>query len=185
MLLLPAVVTAGVVMLVHQPLRPRFFFFLAGPAAILAAHGVAMAAAAIGRRSAEDARPAAMAVLTTGLLALAVVPLSRNFREPKQDFVGAVHVLEAREAQGASIAAAGPACYPMARFYGHQAWPCLLAPADFRQWATARNPLLVYTLGDYIDDVDLRQLVRTSCRPIETFPWTLGCGDVVICEPGP
>jgi hypothetical protein len=173
-----------VVILVHQPLRPRFFFFLAGPAAILAAHGVAMVAAAIAHRSAEDARPVTMAVLTAGLLALAVVPLSRNFREPKQDFVGAIHVLEARQARGASIAAAGPACYPMARFYGHQEWPCLLEPGDFRQWAASGNPLLVYTLGDYIDDVDLRQLVRTSCRPLETFPGTLGGGDVVICEPG-
>ncbi|MFN7917109.1 MAG: glycosyltransferase family 39 protein [Vicinamibacterales bacterium] len=187
LLVVPAFVTAAAVIGLQQPLRPRFFFFLSGAAAIFVGRGLGALADALGARLRSGTAPAA-STLTAGLAILlatgSVAALPRNYDLPKQDFDGAVRYLEAAERAGAKVASAGPACWPLEFYYGKKAaWPCLASLDDLRSFtAQSSRALVVITLTDYIVDASLRQALTKGCPPAQTFPGTLGGGDLVVCD---
>ena len=188
MLTAPAVVTALAVVVLHQPIRPRFFFFLSGAAAICVGLGVGVVVDAIVRGgSAARSRGRLIGVIacTTVLVALSAVALPRNYQVPKQDFDGAVRFLEAAETQGARIAAAGPACPPLDVHYEKASWPCLAGIADWNALRGAgQRVLIVHTLTEYVED-DLRARLRTDCPTVQRFEGTLGGGDIIVCDGTP
>lgn len=177
-LVAPAFVTAASLVVLGQPLRPRFFFFLAGAAVVCAGRGAGVLGAALGRREVMTA------VVATVLATASVLALPRNYRIPKQDFASAVAFLDAEVSGGASIGAAGPACFPIERYFGRQSWRCLETADDLSDLLRSSSPvLIIHTLGAYIEDSQLRERVLTACDPVRTFPGTLGGGDVVVCRP--
>jgi uncharacterized membrane protein len=183
LLVLPAVVTVASILVLGQPLRPRFFFFLSGVAAIFVGRGVGAIVAGASRRLIPPA--AGVAAVTGVLIAASAVALPRNYSVPKQDFEGAVQFLEGEESAGARVAAAGPACFPIRDYFGKGAWPCLTSMADVTTHSTtATRVLVVYTLAEYINDPALRAVLvdRAACPMVRTFPGTLGDGDLVVCD---
>lgn len=187
LLLAPAVVTAVLVIALHQPLRPRFFFFLSGAAALFVGRGLGALADAVGARVRSGTAPTA-ASLTVGLAVLlataSLAALPRNYQLPKQDFDGAVQYLEAAERAGAHVASAGPACLPLDTYYEKKdRWSCLKSLADLEAFvARDGRPLVVITLTDYIDDPPLREYLTTRCPQTRVFPGTLGGGDMIVCD---
>jgi uncharacterized membrane protein len=182
LLLAPAIVTATVVVGLGQPLRPRFFFFLSGAGALFVGRGVGAVAAALRRRRPVPA--AVIGAVTAVLIAASVVALPRNYRVPKQDFAGALVALDRAEAAGAHVATAGLACLPYDEYFGRHQWTCLKSADDLTRFAAGPGrSLVVYTLADYIDDAPLQDRLLHGCALEETFPGTLGGGDVVICAP--
>ncbi|MGE3956193.1 MAG: glycosyltransferase family 39 protein [Vicinamibacterales bacterium] len=183
LLLMPAVVTAVVVIGLQQPLRPRFFFFLSGAAAVFVGRGIGMLAELTARHASVTHRVAVLAC-TLLLAAGSAVALPKNYLVPKQDFDGAVRFLEAQHMSGARVASAGPACWPLERYYGKKdSWPCLATMADLeRLSAGTSRTLVVITLSDYIVDASLREYLRGRCPVVRVFPGTLGGGDMVVCD---
>ncbi len=184
LLVAPAVVTGLTLVALGQPIRPRFFFFLSGAAAVFVGRGIGAVVEAIAARRAH-VQPAqvtaAVVACACVLLALSATALPTNYRVPKQDFDGAVSFLEAAEMQGARIAMAGPAC-PAFELYYLKSWPCLKAADDVRTVARSADRLLVvYTLAAYIADPVLREDVRTNCVVQRRFPGTLGDGEITVC----
>jgi hypothetical protein len=178
----PAVVTGLAILAMGQPLRPRFFFFLSGAAAIFAGRGLGRLSELAGG---HGARATATALLcgTAVLITASAVALPRNYELPKQDFDGAVTFLDAEASAGARIAAAGPACLPLADYYG-KPWSCLKTVDDLRAFTAPPGPaLVVMTLVDYIEDPGLGDRLRTTCREVRRLPGTLGGGDMVVCDP--
>jgi mannosyltransferase len=177
-LVAPALVTAVSLIVLSQPLRPRFFFFLAGAAAVCAGRG----AGVIGGLFAK--RELATAGVAVALATMSALALPRNYQIPKQDFVSAMAFLDGEAANGSSIAAAGPACFPVEHYFERPAWRCLESTEDLSSFLGATSPvLIVHTLGAYIEDAQLRERVLNACEPVRTFPGTLGGGDVVVCRP--
>jgi uncharacterized membrane protein len=180
LLVVPAVVAGVALVVLGQPIRPRFFFFLAGAVAIFAGRGLGALADRFGRPHQSTAFIATGAAL---LVAFSAIGLRLNYRVPKQDFDGAVHLLESKAAGGTVIAAAAPACYPIERYYLKTDWTCLRSVTDLQSILVTPGPVLVlYTLSDYIEP-DLRLRLRTACAEFRRFPGTLGGGDVVVCDP--
>jgi hypothetical protein len=192
LLVAPVVVTAVAIVALGQPMRPRFFFFVSGTAAIFGGHGLGLLAAWLARRGQSGpsaparGRAAAWLVLATmATVALSVPALPRNYAWPKQDFDRAVRFAEIEEARGARVAVAGPACLPLDRYYGKVDWPCLASIADLQRLAASGAPvLIVHTLGVYIEDAPLRERVLEACPEVARFPGTLGGGDLIVCAPG-
>ena len=182
-LAVPAVTTLSAMVLLGQPVRPRFFFFMAGAAALCVARGLGVIAAGVLRADGAQTRRQTTLVVVATLLFVAVsVPaLPRNYRVPKQDFDGAVAWLDARVREGAVAAVAPPACLPLREYY-HRAWTCAEREADLNQLTASSDVLVLYTLPDYIGDAGLTTYLTTSCPSIATFPGTLGGGDIVVCR---
>ncbi len=186
LLIAPAVVTGVALVALGHPIRPRFFFFLAGGGAIFAGRGIGVIADVIARGPARRHATAALVCLTLVLLAGSALALPRNYRVPKQDFAGAVRYLDDAAARGVRVAAAGPACVPLHTYYERGAWPCLTTMDDWRGVTTAPGEsLVVHTLTDYVADPEVAEALRTRCRSVARFAGTLGGGDVVVCAPAP
>lgn len=184
LLIMPAVVTVAGIVVLGQPLRPRFLFFLSGAAAVFVGRGIgaAVEAATSFKVLSRDSSTAAIAACTLLLAAASAVALPYNYRVPKQDFDGAVRFLAVEETGGAEIVAAGPACLPFERYYG-KTWRCLTTPDDWRRVQSTRSRVLVaYTLAEHIEDAALRSMVRSDCSPVHVFPGSLGQGDITVCE---
>jgi mannosyltransferase len=176
----PALVAGTTLVVLGQPIRPRFFFFLAGAVAIFAGRGVGAASDRLARPEHSTAFIVAGAAL---LVAFSAVGLRLNYRVPKQDFDGAVRYLEGQSISGTVIAAVVPACFPVERYYLKTDWPCLRSVEDLQAvLATPQPVLVVYTLSDHIE-AGLRDRLRGACAESRRFPGTLGDGDVVVCDP--
>jgi mannosyltransferase len=188
LLTMPAAVTGVAIVGLGQPLRPRFFFFLSGAAAMFVGRGIGAIWGWILR--ADRSRAALTPTLgvvacTSALVAASAVSLPRNYRLPKQDFDGAVRFLESWETRGALITSSGPACWPFTFYYG-KAWKCLNDVDDWQAiGADPHRVFIAYTLSDHIEDPKLRLLVRSECPVVQTFPGTLGQGDILVCEVHP
>lgn len=182
-LAVPAVTTLGAMVVLGQPVRPRFFFFMAGSAALCVARGLGVIAAGVLRADgAQTHRQTTLVVVATLLFVAVSAPaLPRNYRVPKQDFDGAVAWLDARVREGAVAAVAPPACLPLREYY-QRAWTCAEHEADLTQLTASSDVLVLYTLPDYIGDAGLTTHLTTSCPAIATFPGTLGGGDIVVCR---
>ncbi|MEQ1729577.1 MAG: hypothetical protein ABL982_14490, partial [Vicinamibacterales bacterium] len=180
---MPVVTTLGAMVMLGQPVRPRFFFFMAGAMALCVARGLGVMAARLTRDGAASDRRRSVVVVAATLVFVAVsVPaLPRNYRVPKQDFDAAVSWLDARVRDGAVAAVVPPACLPLREYYG-RTWPCVEHEADLDRVTASSDVLVLYTLRDYIGDVGLATRLTTSCAVAETFPGTLGNGDIVVCR---
>jgi 4-amino-4-deoxy-L-arabinose transferase-like glycosyltransferase len=180
LLVVPALVAGAALVVLGQPIRPRFFFFLAGAVGIFAGRGVG----AVADRLARPRHSLAFIIGGTALLVtFSAVGLRLNYRVPKQDFDGAVRYLEGQAAGGTIVAAADPACFPIERYYLKTDWPCLRTVDDLRAVLATSQPVLVlYTLSDHIE-AGLRDRLRGTCAESRRFPGTLGDGDVIVCDP--
>ncbi len=182
LLVVPAVVAGAVIVLLGQPIRPRFFFFMAGALAIFAGRGLGVIARIENPASTPTA--ATLAALTLAVVGAAAFALPRNYTIPKQNFEDAVRYLDGESAAGTVIGAAGPACFPVERYYAKVGWTCLTSVADLESLVRSnQRALVLHTLGDYIDDRPLRDRIRTTCREVRRWPGTLGGGDMVVCDP--
>jgi FtsH-binding integral membrane protein len=182
LLVVPALVAGAAIVVLGQPMRPRFFFFVAGAAALF----VGRSLGAVAGRIATDPRRSGIAIViaTIVVISTSAVALPRNYRVPKQDFDGAVRFLEGESANGTAVRAVGPGCFPIERFYVKADWPCLQTVNDIDTLLAAPGRVLViYSLVDYIDNAELRDRVRTGCAEVRRFPGTLGGGDVIVCDP--
>jgi len=182
MLVVPALVAGAVIVILGQPMRPRFFFFIAGAAAIFAGRGAGL----IAQFAARQPRQLTLTLVSVTLLliALSAPGLPRNYSVPKQDFDGAVRYLDGRMHDGVVVSAAGAACWPIENYYRRTDWPCVHSVDDLSRLLRAPEPVLVvYTLGEYIEDAQLRDRLRGACREIRRFPGTLGGGDMIVCDP--
>jgi 4-amino-4-deoxy-L-arabinose transferase-like glycosyltransferase len=184
LLLAPGVVTAIAIVLSGQPVRPRFFFFLSGAAAIGLARGIGVLAeitTRAGRQVLDRWRTPAVVVTTLVFCATSAPALSRDYRYPKQDFDGAVRFLDEAEASGARITAASAACRPFEIYYG-RTWTCLQSAVDLDAAITgSRRVLTAFTLAEYIRDASLKDRLD-RCPVIHRFIGTLGNGDIIACE---
>lgn len=185
MLTSPVVLTAVVMIALRQPVRPRFFFFVSGAAAIFVGRGIGAVVQTI-TPARTTGRPraatAAVVMCVVALATLSAASLPRNYQIPKQDFDGAVRFLDAAELQGAEIVASGPACLPLAIYYDRKLWPCLTTISDWRDISQAGHRVLVaHTLTDYVDP-ELRERLRVDCPTVQRFEGTLGGGDITVCQ---
>jgi len=184
LLVVPAIVAGAAIVVLRQPMRPRFFFFIAGAAAIFAGHGVGVTAGWLSRGTARPGT--AVLAVTAVLVVLSAAGLPRNYRIPKQDFDGAVRYLEQQSGNGVVVSAAGAACWPIERYYKKTDWPCVRSVDELHSVLAVSQPVVVvYTLADYIENPELRDRLRNACREVRRFPGTLGGGDMIVCDPRP
>jgi 4-amino-4-deoxy-L-arabinose transferase-like glycosyltransferase len=181
MMIVPGLLAAVAVAVLQWPMRPRFFFFLIGFAAMILARGAVVAGDLSARRWAP-ARGALAGGLVAALLAASLLSLPYGYRHPKQDFGGAMQFVEASRGRQDAVATAGAASLPYREYYG-RSWASLERAEQLQRLAAQAPRLwLLYTFPEYIEvsAPDLMRTIRRDCTTVRTFRGTVGGGDVVV-----
>lgn len=177
MLVVPVLVTAGLLFVVAHNLWPRFFFFAAGFAMMIAVRGVFVAVRAV--------LPGANAVPGTAALTLVILGSLLGVHRawgPKQDYEGAARYVTSVAGQNDAVVAVDLTAYPYARYYG-TAWPSVdnlqtLEEIERRH----RKTWLLYTFPIRLSAVhpDIWDRLQSRYDTAAVFPGTVGGGAVVV-----
>lgn len=176
-LLGPALLTAAIVVALHHNLWPRFFFFSAGFAVLIALRGgFALAGKLFKHRG--PALATAGAILA---IAASAVMLPRAWR-PKQDFEAAARFLDAARAPADAVVTVDLTVFPyrewLARDWdavGNEAELAAIEAGHPRTW-------LVYTFPVRLQVVQpgIWNRLAARYRRAAEFPGTIGGGTIVI-----
>jgi mannosyltransferase len=180
---LPGVTTAAAFVVLHSPIRPRFFFFLSGFAVLLVVRGTTSAVAALSQ-ALPALSPSYRSAMGTGVIVLIVVAslasLPRGYRYPKQDYEGAMHFVDSIATPDKQVLTAGLAVYPYREYY-RRTWRPVETEAELRSVQRAGGEaILIYTFPEYTDAA-LMRAVTDTCRQIRLFPATVAGGEIVVC----
>ncbi|MGD8277929.1 MAG: glycosyltransferase family 39 protein [Gemmatimonadota bacterium] len=187
----PGLLTLGGALLARGTMYPRFFFYLAGFAVLLAVRGLTLAGAAVARvlvRRDPGARRRLTVRIAAGLTALGVAvslsSLRYNYRFPKQDFGGALAYLQSSRAADEPVVLVGATDYAYQDWY-REPWPVVEDVAQLDAAAgDAAHYWLLYTFPRYIEleTPELMARIREDCGERRVFDGTVGDGDVVVCR---
>jgi uncharacterized membrane protein len=175
--LLPALLTALAALGMHQNLWPRFFFFSAGFAVLLAIRGGFVLCGLLLR----DRGP----VVATGGAILAILAsaltVPRAWR-PKQDFVGAEHFVDQARSAGDAVVTVDLTEYPYRRWLRRD-WPVVNGVGELEAIERDhRRTWLLYTFPIRLAVVQpgIWQRVTAGYDTVAVFPGTVGGGAVVV-----
>jgi hypothetical protein len=179
---LPAPITLAATVILHSPLRPRFFFSLVGFALLFLVRGAIVGGRGIARVA--QARLTVGDALGTALVGVIAVgslwSLGTNYRLPKQDFEGAMRYVDERRAPDDRVATAGLARYPFQHYLVRE-WTPVERATEFEALLEGGGRVWgVYSFTVYMEP-DLVALFERTCPVDRVFPGTLGGGDVIVC----
>jgi hypothetical protein len=190
-MVLPGLLSGGLMLVLGHNLWPRFFFFLMGFALLIAVHGASAAARhavswlPLGARTERVASAAGIAVaIAMILVSSATVP--RNYALPKQSFTAAREFVEGNRVPGDVVVAVGLAEVDFGRYYAPQ-WSIARTREELSALARdGRTVWVVYTLPVQLSSVkpDIWEEVQTRYTLVKVFPGTLGGGEVYVCKYG-
>jgi mannosyltransferase len=184
----PAIVILGGALVARGTFYPRFLFALIGFGFLIGVRGVMAAAAHIEsrwgnrRRTAEEPYRLGLVFIAVAVV-LSVGSLARNYRYPKQDFVGAARYLDAQRSEGEVVTTAGVAVQPF-RDYLLRDWTEVVTAADLQRLRHGRSVWLVYTFPRYLARTapEVMEIADRSCRNAQVFQGTVGGGDIIVCK---
>ncbi len=196
LLSLPALATVLGAFAARGTMYPRFFFLLVGLALLIGMRGTFATAAWFGRRlgwgeAGGHRLGAAMAAL---MILISGLSVPRNWRLPKQDFLGAMAYVERVAARNDAIAVIDVTAGIYGPYY-QKTWPSVHTVADLDAMrkvprdsasAAAGQVWLIYTFPRYLEKFDaaLSRYVARECTgdKVRTFPGTVGGGELMVCR---
>ncbi|HXE57628.1 MAG TPA: glycosyltransferase family 39 protein [Gemmatimonadales bacterium] len=179
LMLLPPLLTAAAVVGLGHNLWPRFFFFAAGFAVLIALRGgFALAQAVLPARWPGPA-------LATGAAAVVIVTSAATVPRawhPKQDFEGAEEWLARHRAPGDVVVTTDLTSFPYQRYRGRD-WPAVRTAGQLEEIERRhRRTWVLYTFPTRLAAVqpDLWARLQRDYRRAAEFPGTVGGGAVVV-----
>ena len=174
---LPGVITMFAVLAMSHNLWPRFFFFSAGFAVMIAVRGGFTISRLLFKTRGELLATAAMVLVAVG----SALTVPRAW-QPKQDYAGAAGFVEARRAPEDVIVTVDLTRYPYARYFG-KSWDEVdnLAALEAAEGQHART-WVVYTFPIRLAAVQPEIWSRLESRydTAAVFPGSVGGGAIVV-----
>lgn len=182
----PVLTTIAGALFGRGTMYPRFFFFMAGIAAIVLVRGLVVSVEWTAARLRPVAprlqgRPLARRV-TLAVIVVSAAGLPLNYRFPKQDFGGAMRYVLAEQRDADRVAFAGVPGEPFRVLYG-LAWPTLTQASQLEGSGPTGRTWVIYTFPRYLERSapELADRLRRECRTQRVFRGTVGGGDIVVC----
>lgn len=179
------VLTLALLVLAGMRLWPRYFLIDLPFLLVFATAGTAVLAGWIGRG--RLIRALTLAGWTLGILA-SVVWASRNYAAPKQDFRGAIALVQAQSQPGDIRASVGLAALPISTYFAPD-WTVLTTEADLdTALASGRRVWIVYGFEDHSRGTNpaLMNRLDLAFDEFASLPGTLGGGYLhVLRSTGP
>lgn len=186
LMVLPSVVTAAALLAVGHNLWPRFFFFAIGFGFLLLVRG-AMVCGEFGARHLGYQGPGRFqggTVLVALMLGVSAWSLPTAYRYPKQDFIGAMQLIDAERKQGDAVVTVGLTTLPYQRYYRRD-WQSVENDTDLES-VRSRNlrTWLLYTFPVYLKHKhpDIWNSIQTEFTTVRVFRGTLRGGEVYVCR---
>ena len=184
LIVIPMGTTIGVMMATRHNLWPRFFFFAAGFAVMLAMRGGFALVEWIGGRVMRWDAPAARRVATLGaslVVVASALTLPRAWG-PKQDFVGAADFLRKSQGPGDAVVTLGVTDEPIRKYLGVAADSLdrldelqQVEAAHARTWVVVTFPVLFEARQP-----DVADWLRGRYDTAAVFSGSVGGGDIVV-----
>lgn len=176
-MILPAAITASVILALGHNLWPRFFFFSAGFGAIIVLRGLFAATRLVVRRGANAIGFTVAALVVLG--SATTVPAAWG---DKQDFVGASRYVDQHRSDGDAVVMLDMSILPYKEYWGRD-W---LIVADAQELERAElshtRTWLVYSFPASLQTLqpDIWDRMQTQYRVAASFPGTVNGGDIVV-----
>jgi mannosyltransferase len=186
LIILPMLITTGALLALKHNLWPRFYFFAIGFAFLFLMRGAII----WGQKAAQFARRGARAGLawemSLGFLLVAgsIWTLPPAWRYPKQDFLGAMRLIDAQRQPGEPVVVVGLSAFAYRSYYRRDWQPVATAAELESVRAQGKRTWLVYTLPIYLKsrEPQIWEAIQTEFAPVKVFRGTLSEGEVVVCE---
>lgn len=189
LMVLPALLAAGTMLLLGHNLWPRFFFFSMAFGLMIVIHGAIRLPEIGGNwfRSLKE-RPWAVSFASVGscllIIAASLMTVSKNYALPKQNFSGAKNYVESHMSPGDGIVAVSLAGIVYGN-YLEPYWPVVKTDSELVLLREVDGPKwLVYTLPIEIRAFrpELWRKIETDYEIVQVFPGTLNGGEVFVCR---
>jgi len=183
LMIVPGLLTAGVMLALEHNLWPRFFFFAIGFAFLLLVRG----AMATGNWAASLAGQPARGLLAGTALALLMIAGSAwSVRSawiyPKQDFAGAMQLVDVQRQPGEPVLIAGLAIFPY-KDYFQRDWQPVTTRAEIDAARAGGKPVwLVTTFPVFLQSrhPDVWETLERDFSTVKVFRGTIGDGEVRV-----
>ena len=167
LMILPGLLTMFGVLILHSPIRPRFFFLLIGFGFLMVVRGAMLAAGWVSHKwkpgTWQHLNPSVIGTALVGVTMLAnVSSLGYLYQYPKQDYEGALRFVEATRATEDAVITAGLAVMPYRDYYDRK-WQGIKSRDDLQ---TVRSSSLgrvwmLYSFPEYMESA----LARIMQKP--------------------
>lgn len=183
LLVVPAVIGAGVVVAIGHHLWPRFFFFLLGFGLLVVIRGTMSFGGWFGSllRLPERTSIWIGTGLCLGLIMISTLSVPLVYG-PKQDYIGALEYIDSRVQAGDSIVAADLAGFVYDEYF-ETGWQVVETAEELEDIRVESNRTwLVYTFEPVLESVnpELVELVQKEFKFMQSFGGTVGGGEIYV-----
>jgi mannosyltransferase len=188
LMVLPAFLAGGSMILLGHNLWPRFFFFCMGYMLLVAIQGaMTLPQLVLGQLKLERLGVPAGVALALLMVLVSAATVPRNYSHPKQDYSGARDFVESQRGPNDSVVAVGLAGVAYPRYYA-PGWSSAQTAEELEQVRQSTGQTwLVYTLPVEVKAYRpaVWERIQTDFEVVKVFPGTLGGGEVVVCKQRP
>jgi hypothetical protein len=185
LMLIPIIVGTAVTVGLGRYLRPRFFFFAVGFAALVAIRGtMSLGEAAGDLLRLSRARSAWIGTVLSAMLVLVSLVSIRSAYGPKQDFGGALAFVEGERESGDAIVTVGLATYPYERYYDVDWEKAETLDQLNAIRSRAVRTWVLYTLPVHLESMqpEIMVSIQREFELVKPFYGTLGGGTIFVCR---
>jgi len=178
-LILPGLVTAGALVATQHNLWPRFFFFAAGFAVLIAVRGTFVLVDLLPLGYRRQRRLATAGLVLVTLASATTVPRAWA---PKQDYAGALAWVHNERKPGDAVVAAGLASFAYERWLHADVGPVATVSDLDRIEGSHQRTWLIYTMPTHLagQAPELWARIDASYREVVAFPGTVADGTVHV-----
>lgn len=189
LMVLPALLAGGSMLLLGHNLWPRFFFFSMGFGLLLVIQGATRLPVAVAdyvdllEERAPLTRAAGLGFVGL-LIVVSLFTLPKNYALPKQNFSGAKSFVESRISPGDGLVAVSLAGIVYGNYLTPH-WATVGTRPELENYQLENNRLwLVYTIPIEIKAArpELWQMIQNDFEVVKVFPGTLNGGEVFVCQ---
>jgi hypothetical protein len=183
--IIPALISAVVMIAMGYTLYPRFFFFTMGYGVLIAVRGTMDLGKLIVKIFRVEFIKAVHVgtVLCIGLIFVSAMSISSAYA-PKQDFRGALSFVQSAYEQGDEVVTVGMTTFPYRAFYGTD-WQSVETLSELKNIrARAKRTWLLYTMPLHMQTAypEILNSLENDFKVIKQFHGTLGGGTIYVCR---
>jgi len=184
LLFIPTILGFSIMISIGYTLFPRFFFFAMGFGVIVVIRGSMVTGNYIGKiLKLPQSKAHLPGILLCIAIVLAALSSTRYVFYPKQDFVGAMKLIEKEKAISDSIITLGIADFPFNKFYKKN-WVNVKTIKELESARMSeKRTWLIYIMPVHAEAAypKIMKQVRKDYTVVKQFYGTLNGGDVVVC----